>query len=453
MTAPDGEPPLLAPDVAPAYGTELVGRHHYRLMKRLGRGAYGAVYLARCLDAGRGGEAPPEAVAIKLLSAPAVRDRAQTLRRELAALLALRHDRIPRVHDWDLDGPVPFVVVDHYGGGDVRDLLASGTPAPEEVVWRLLGDVLSALVAAHRASILHLDVKPANVLLDGRGGFVLTDFGFSQAARIRHGILPRGLGAPGYQAPEQRSQRFDLYDVRTDLWGVGATAWSLATGLSLGDRLHLLREIGSGAEHGLPMPRELGVAISRELEQVLLGLLALEPARRSGSAAEVLARVQAFVGAAPRAPRDRRRGRLSADEAEALVASLVDPLHAAICREAGFARYLAVYEDAEHLCREGDRSYHAFLLLRGRVRIEREGAVRSREAREGTFLGEVSTLTGLARTASIVAEGRVHVAVLNAAELDELVLRHPAVATRLLRALAQRVAEAYALGPGGAGGR
>jgi CRP-like cAMP-binding protein len=79
--------------------------------------------------------------------------------------------------------------------------------------------------------------------------------------------------------------------------------------------------------------------------------------------------------------------------------------------------------------------------------------VRSREAREGTFLGEVSTLTGLARTASIVAEGRVHVAVLNAAELDELVLRHPAVATRLLRALAQRVAEAYALGPGGAGGR
>jgi len=438
----DSAPQAPAPDGDPAYGWEVAGRHRYRLMRPLGRGVGGAVFLARCLDRGDAPDAPPEAVAIKMLGVGATGDRAQGLRRELAALLALRHDRIPRVYDWDLEGPIPFMAVDHYGAGDVRELVASG-PAPEPMVWRLLHDVLSALVAAHRASILHLDVKPANVLLDGRGGFVLSDFGLSQAARMGQGILPRGLGAPGYQAPEQRTRRFDRYDVRTDLWGVGATAWSLCTGIVLGEQLHLLRDAASGAEHGLPAPAELGVSISAPLERVIMSLLAIDPARRSGSAAEVLAVVQGQLVGEPRASRGRGRGRLAPEDVHALVAALVDPLHAALCGEPGFARYLARYEDGETLCREGDRSFHAFLLLRGRVRVERADRPPVVEGREGTFLGEVSTLTGLARTATIVAEGRVYVAVLNAAELEDLVSRHPAVATRLLRALAQRVADAY----------
>jgi len=427
---------------APAYGFEIAGRHRYRLMRPIGRGVGGAVFLARCLDRGDGPDAPPEAVAIKMLGMGATGDRSQSLRRELAALLALRHDRIPRVHDWDLDGPIPFMAVDHFGAGDVRELVAAG-PAPEPTVWRLLHDVLSALVAAHCASILHLDVKPANVLLDGEGGFVLSDFGISQAARMGQGILPRGLGAPGYQAPEQRTRRFDRFDVRTDLWGAGATAWSLATGIALGEQLHLLRDPSSGAEHGLPPPQELGIVLSPPLERLLMGLLALDPARRSGSAAEVLACVQASLGGAPRAPRGRGRGNLASTEVDALVGGLVDPLHLALCGEPGFARFLARYEDGEALCREGDRSFHAFLLLRGRVRVERAGRAAVVEAREGAFLGEVSTLTGLARTATIVADGRVDVAVLNGAELEDLVSRHPAVATRLLRALAQRVVDAY----------
>lgn len=440
------DPAANARDGEPAFGWEITGRHRYRLMRPLGRGVGGTVFLARCLDRGDGPDAPPEAVAIKLLGIGAGSERAQSLRRELAALLALRHDRIPRVHDWDLDGPIPFLAVDHFAAGDARELLAAG-PAPEPLVWRLLDDLLSALVAAHRASILHLDVKPANVLLDGHGGFVLSDFGISQAARMGHGILPRGLGAPGYQAPEQRTRRFDRFDVRTDLWGVGATAWSLVTGVALSEQLHLLRDPTCGAEHGLPSPATLGTPVSPALERLLLGLLAIDPARRSGSAAEVLACVQEQRGGPGRAPRGRARGQLGAGHVSALVGALVDPLHVALCSEAGFARFLARYENGEALCREGDRSFHAFLLLRGQVRVERAGRAPRVEAREGTFLGEVSTLTGLVRTATIVAMGAVEVAVLNAAELEDLVSRHPAVATRLLRALAQRVADAYGTAP------
>ncbi len=433
-----------APNPAlPVFGTELAGRHRYRLMKRLGKGAFGSVFLARCLDApgGAGENAIPEAVAVKILSQGGSGDRTQLLRRELSALLALRNDRIPALYDWRLDGEHPFVAIEHYPAGDLRELIASETSVDEATVWRLLADLLSALVSAHRESILHLDVKPGNVLLDGKGGFVLTDFGVSQAARMRHGILSTALGTPGYQAPEQKHQEFDRYDVRTDLWGVGATAWSLATGMALGERLRLVREAASGATFGLPPVSEFRIYCSPALEDVIMSLLVIEQARRPGSAAEVLARVQVqLAGATPSGATAPRRA-LAPEEVRTLLDGLVDPFYASLCREHGLDRFYVAFEDGDRLCNEGDHSYQAFLLLRGRVRIERGGRTLAVVAREGSFLGEVAALSGRARTASMIAEGPVIAGVFNAAELEELVTRHPAVGTRLLRALAERLAE------------
>lgn len=426
----------------PVFGTELAGRHRYRLMKRLGKGAFGSVFLARCLDApGEGGEAAvPEAVAVKILSQGAAADRTQLLRRELSALLALRNDRIPTLYDWRLDGAHPFVAIQHYPAGDLRELLASEKAVDEATVWRLLADLLSALVSAHRASILHLDVKPGNVLLDGKGGFVLTDFGVSQAARMRHGILSTALGTPGYQAPEQKDHEFDRYDVRTDLWGVGATAWSVATGMALGERLRLVRDASSGASYGLPPVSEFRIYCSPALEDVIMSMLVIEQSRRPGSAAEVLARVKAQLDGGLSSPLLPSRRALSPDEVRTLLDGLVDPFYASLCREHGLDRFYVAFEDGDRLCTAGDQSYHAFLLLRGRVRIERDGHVLDVVSREGAFLGEVAALSGRARTASMVAEGPVIACVFNSAELEELVTRHPAVGTRLLRALAERLA-------------
>jgi hypothetical protein len=437
------------PAPEPAFGSELVGRFRHRLMKPLGRGAFGSVYLARCLDHDPQREGgPPEALAIKILG-EAKAAAGDLTRRELSALIALSNDRIPRVYDWRLEGERSFVAMEYYPEGSLRDYMRLAGPADEQHVWRLLADLLTALDAAHRASLLHLDIKPANVLLDGKGGFVLTDFGVSQASRVAHGLLPFSAGTRGYRAPEQSLGSFDEYDLRTDLFGVGATAWAFAAGLNLAERESLLRTDPSEAIYGLPGLSERRLGCSPELEELLMSLLHLDPRRRPGSAADVLAQVRAAVG---RGSFDAttfaasRASRLGPEEIERVVASLVDPVLVELCSRPALRGYFVRFEDGEALCAEGEHSYYAFLLLRGTVAVSRGGSEFTRVSREGSFLGEVATLTSMPRTASLHAAGEVVALVLNAAELERLVTTNPALGLRVIRTLAHRLASVPADG-------
>ena len=98
------------------------------------------------------------------------------------------------------------------------------------------------------------------------------------------------------------------------------------------------------------------------------------------------------------------------------------------------------------LCAEGEHSYYAFLLLRGTVRVEQFGREVTRVSREGSFLGEMATLTSMPRTASMRAAGTVWAVVLNAAELERFVTSNPAMGLRVIRSLARRLAKVPADG-------
>lgn len=447
-TADPGTPPVEpAPEddeTTPAYGTELRARFRYKLFRKLGRGAFGSVYLARCLDRDpRRDDCPPESVALKILGSRRGKPT-ELLKRELSAMLALEHDRIPRVFDWNLEGGTAFVVMEYFPSGSLRDVMPLQGAVEEEAVWRLLADLLSALDAAHRASLLHLDIKPANVLLDGNGGYVLTDFGVSQASRIEHGLVPFSVGSRGYQAPEQREARFDRYDLRTDLWSVGATAWAMATGINLAERCDLVREDDGNAIYGLPALSAFRINLSPELEEVIMSLLHLDPALRPGSVAEVLARVQAKgIGADWSADTlaAAHRSKISDAEIDELIERLVDPLLIAICRRRGFRGYFVKFEDGEVMCAEGEKSYYALLLLQGSVVVTRNGKELTRVSREGSFLGEVSTLASIPRTATMKAAGTVWACVLNAAELERFLTCNPAMALRVIRYMAYRLSK------------
>ena len=442
-TAPQPAPPIQA-------GDRLVAQHRYEIIERLGRGGFGSVYKARCLSTGP--DAPPETVAIKVLGSSADPRSASTLKRELSALLTIHDERIPDVYDWSLDSENAWVAMQYYAAGSLADAWAFLGKGDEQKVWRLITDLLSALSAAHRAGILHLDLKPSNILLDGNGGFVLTDFGVSQAARMSKGLLHQGkvavgLGTHGYRAPEQDKLSLKDFDLRTDLWGVGATAWALYTGIDLNKRQEVLRRAEDGNVFGLPPLSDVALACPPPLEELVMSMLAIDPDRRPGGAAEVLAQVRAIAsgfGLDSQTVAASHREGADPAEIQSVIDGIVDPLWAAICKAPGFERYFARYTDGEIITSRMDGGFHTFLLLSGSVDVMRDDRVVDLENREGSMLCAISTLTEAPREVTLRARGPVWACVFNEAELERLITCNPAVAVRMLRSFATRIAN----GPG-----
>ena len=439
----------------PQAGDILHGRFSYRIVSKLGRGAFGSVYLAECLESsplGRrtGLDTPPSQVAIKVLGTTRSEKAKSFLKRELAALLAIEAPQIPILYDWSLENDAAFSVVEYFPSGSLADAWPLIGRFDEQQTWRLISDLLSALSAAHRASILHLDVKPSNVLLDGDGGFVLTDFGVSHSSRMSQGLLnqggiPVGLGTHGYRAPEQDSRRVHSFDLRTDLWGVGATAWALYTGIDLTKRRDVLRRVEDGNVYGLQRLSDVRISCPPPLEEVVMGLLHIDPALRPGGASEVLGQIRTVAqgfGLDSQTVASARRESVEPGEVQQVIHSLVDPLWASICRTPGFERYFVRFEEGETLSCAGPSAHQTFLLLKGAVAIEREGKQMDVERREGTLMGAVSALTGAPRRVQMRAlDGPVWVCIFNEAELEQLVTCNSSVAVRMIRSMARRLVE------------
>jgi len=435
---------------SPQPGDELRARYRYRVLRRLGRGGFGSVFLARCLDGDDSGddETPPKLVALKVMARPDDPQARNSLKRELAALLAVRHDRIPKLYDWNIDGKTAFAAIQYFPAGSLADAWPFlGRLSPEQT-WRLLSDLMQALGAAHRASVLHLDVKPSNVLLDGNGGYVLTDFGVSHSSRMSRGLLHQGqlsigLGTHGYRAPEQASAKVQSFDLRTDLWGVAATAWALFTGIDLNRRQDVLRTREQGNTYGLKSLSDVALDCPPPLEEIVMGMLCIDPAHRPGGTGEVLARIRAIAsgfGLDTSTIAASRRDRANPAEIAQIIETLVDPLWASICRGPGFDRYFVHFEDGEMIAGLSSPAQHTVLLLRGKIGVEVDDVEVAVESREGTFLGAISTLTGARRRANLRAKGPTWCCLFNEAELEQLVTCNPAIAVRMIRSMSDRIA-------------
>ncbi|MEV6349718.1 protein kinase [Actinoplanes sp. NPDC051851] len=246
----------------------------YRLVGQIGQGGMGRVWTARDVLLGRD-------VAVKELVPPsgltpveleAMRERAI---REARAIARIDQPNVVRVFDVVYDDGEPWIVMELVPSRSLYDTLqAEGPMAPERVAKIGLG-VLGALRAAHRAGLLHRDVKPGNVLLAHDGRVVLTDFGIATAAgdssMTSTGIV---LGSPSYLAPE-RALDGDVGPA-ADLWSLGATLYAAVEGKPPYAKSSPMATLAALATELPPPPSRAGA-----LRPALVGLLQRDPALRA----------------------------------------------------------------------------------------------------------------------------------------------------------------------------
>jgi hypothetical protein len=206
----------------------------YRLIEQLGRGGMGVVW--RAWD-----EVLQRDVAVKQVVpppglTPTERDETgRRTRREARAAARLGHPNVVRIYDVIEEAEASWIVMEYVPARSLQQVLDEDGPLPPERVAGIGLEVLGALRAAHRAGVLHRDVKPGNVLLTEGGRVVLTDFGQAtvagEAALTRPGLV---IGSPGYISPERASGEPGRPE--SDLWSLGATLYAAVEGRGPFDR-------------------------------------------------------------------------------------------------------------------------------------------------------------------------------------------------------------------------
>ncbi len=258
----------------------------YKLLSTLGQGAMGSVFLAWDPRLKRH-------VAIKTIHIEALDPRmqkalAQTLENEAVAVANLRHPNIVGVFDLVAAGEFAFVVMEYVEGGNLRTLISRNGALDAGEVTLIARSMLKALDSAHGAGLLHLDIKPGNVLVPPAGELKLTDFGVSTWRFEIPALVARGglAGTPGFIAPEYVNGAAP--SERSDLYSMGILLVECLTGTHQNLSGAKTNDLRRAAQRPVQLP-EHAVRQSPDLCRAILALCELDPQRRPANAAAALA--------------------------------------------------------------------------------------------------------------------------------------------------------------------
>ena len=267
-------------DLIAAAGLEGRTLGGYEILSTVARGGMGVVFRARQKN-------PSRIVALKVISAGelATRRMVERFHNEARAAARLNHPNIVPIHEVGEDRGWHFFSMQLIEGGTLGDALRDARPFPPDAA-RLLIKIARAVEHAHQRGILHRDLKPTNILLDGLGEPHLTDFGLAKVTELDSDPTHTQavMGTPAYMSPEQATGRGRDITTATDVYGLGAMFYEMLAGrppFRAETTPALLRIIAEMDPEPLRLP---GMA---DLEVICLKCLEKEPARRYATAGEL----------------------------------------------------------------------------------------------------------------------------------------------------------------------
>ncbi|WP_185921598.1 serine/threonine-protein kinase [Streptomyces sp. WAC06614] len=275
-------------------GELIAGR--YELVKRLGRGGMGEVWAARDRSLHR-----DVAVKMLVLDHATVPELAQRFEREAVAAAQINHPNVAAMYDRGTHEDVLYLVMEKVDGRPLSEYVRAGQPLPLAEALALAEGICTALVAAHRAGVVHYDIKPHNVMLTAEHEVKVVDFGIAGFLQTAFATLARSsqltpAGTAEYGAPEQfLSARGDE---RSDLYALGSVLFTLLTGRPPFTGHHPLAVIRQKLDEDAPRLATVRPGLPPELAALVAELLARDPAGRPASARGVRERLQALRGPA-----------------------------------------------------------------------------------------------------------------------------------------------------------
>jgi serine/threonine protein kinase len=259
-------------------GHLIAGR--YRIIALLGKGGMGEVYRADDLTLG-------QPVALKFLPDQAARDEGllERFRKEVRIARRISHPNVCRVYDVGEEVGHTFFTMEYVDGEDLASLFRRIGRLPQDKALDIARQLCAGLAAAHVKGVLHRDMKPANIMLDGRGQVVITDFGLAGVADQIQGAEVHS-GTPAYMAPEQLAGK--EVSVRSDIYALGLVLYEVFTGK------HAFAEaseeaLRSRGEKTLRRPSSIVRDLDLAVERVILRCLESEPTARPANVLSVAA--------------------------------------------------------------------------------------------------------------------------------------------------------------------
>jgi tetratricopeptide (TPR) repeat protein len=253
----------------------------YELVRELGRGGMGVVFLATQVRLRR-------PVALKMPPAELAGEDWRRFRTEAEAAARLHHPHVVQVYETGEHQGQPFMVMELLEGGSLAQKLAQAPLAPRPAA-ELLEVLARAVQHAHERGVVHRDLKPANVLLSEDGTPKVTDFGLARRLDLGSAHTQTGavLGTPSYMAPEQAAGRAREAGPAADVYALGAILYECLTGRPP-FRGATLCETTLQVLHQEPVPpRKLQPSVPRDLETICLKCLRKEPHKRYASARDL----------------------------------------------------------------------------------------------------------------------------------------------------------------------